>query len=149
LLAKGHALYLLGNDYRYSTATGLLKMSEISGKIRDILSVYYFVFESYFLTFSIKKALAIDFYDIKSNDIVSTVVDDVFFLLKKVLTRSITTQDIDTVCVVLNITYHSIEVDYLPGLKQKIIDLSSIASSFSKSDKLAFMVLNFLIFRSY
>ena len=108
--------------YKYSATTGLVVSSELQTRIRDLLSTYFITFESYFLTQSVRKALSIDTFDIKGDDIVSSCVEDIFFILKKVVLRSLHSQDTDIICVVLNLVSRAVELDYLrDGLQKRLL----------------------------
>ncbi len=47
--------------------------------------MYYIPLESFFLVQSVKKAIKIDSYDTKSEELTSSCLEDCFFLFKKVL----------------------------------------------------------------
>lgn len=132
------------NAYKYSPVTGLAKLSGTTARLRELLNQYYVPFETIFLQQSIQKALRIDSYDSKVQDEpISSCVEDVFFIAKRVLLRACATQNGDTLCAIMNYLGQSLETDYLRnGLLKRIQTGFSTSTLLERPDtKISYMVL--------
>lgn len=106
-----HPATLSSNESK--VASELPNDTILSLKIQDMMSTFYLPLESYSLSHSIRKALNIDSFDVQSEEMMSTCVEDVFFLLKKVLMRALRTKNLDTLCAMLNVAGKALEEEFL------------------------------------
>jgi hypothetical protein len=107
---------------RFMQTRGLLASTEMNTRLKELLSVFYLSFEAHFTVQSIRKALRIDKFD-ASEDLVSSSVEDSFFIFKKVTMRAILSYDTDLVCSVLNVLVGLIEAEYLKDLEKRVDSL--------------------------
>lgn len=88
---------------------------------------------------SILKAISLDTFD--AGQLCSSVVDDVFFIIRKSIRRSIGTQSIDGICAVINNAATSLDEDFVPALRTPLkngypsgyIDLAQAYNAFQTS----------------
>lgn len=96
-------------------------------------------FSRYFMEESILKAISLDTFD--AGQLCSSVVDDVFFIVRKTIRRAIETQSIDGICAVINNAASSLEEDFVGALKAPLksgypsgfIDLAQAYNAFQTS----------------
>lgn len=79
----------------------ILNNSDLSRKMQEILSTYL-LFERHFMEESVYKAIILDTHEVGQQ--CSSMVDDVFYILRKCIRRSLTTQSVNGVCAVINNT---------------------------------------------
>ncbi|XP_067617245.1 conserved oligomeric Golgi complex subunit 4 [Eurosta solidaginis] len=77
----------------------LLNNSDLSRQMQELLSTYI-LFERHFIEESIHKAIALDTFE--GGQQCSSMVDDVFYILRKCIRRSLTTQSVNGSCAVIN-----------------------------------------------
>jgi hypothetical protein len=107
---------------KYSPTTGMLKLSNLATRHRELMSLYYVPFESHFLLHSTRKALRMDSFDPDSEEKTSSCIEDAFFVFKKVVMRAIGTHYVDALCALLNVSVRAMETEYLKeGLQQKLV----------------------------
>lgn len=112
--------------------------SDLSRKMQELLGVYL-LFERYFMDESVLKAIALDSFE--QGQQCSSMVDDVFFIIRKSIRRSITTQSLDGICAVINNAAACFESDFLSALKSPLkcgypsgyIDLAQAYNAFQTS----------------
>ncbi|KAG2176632.1 hypothetical protein INT44_007296 [Umbelopsis vinacea] len=97
---------------------GLLVMSRLSKRVSDLLDSYL-IMEEYLVRRSVNMAMSIDEYDGAVGE-TSSCVDDVFFILKKVTRRCISTAHLDTVTSMINVLIKIIESEYIGFLQRKM-----------------------------
>lgn len=93
----------------------------------------------YFMEESVLKAISLDTFD--AGQLCSSVVDDVFFIIRKSIRRAIDTQSIDGICAVINNAATSLEQDYVSALRAPLksgypsgyIDLAQAYNAFQSS----------------
>ncbi|CEF61240.1 Conserved oligomeric Golgi complex subunit 4 [Strongyloides ratti] len=78
----------------------------------------YVLMEQYYMTESIKKAIEYD--NLEENCVVSSIVDDVFFIVRKSVRRSITSTSVDCICALLNNATTLLEIEYCEHLNKII-----------------------------
>ncbi|XP_055299578.1 conserved oligomeric Golgi complex subunit 4 [Sitodiplosis mosellana] len=116
----------------------IVSKSVLSVQMQELLGTYL-LFEGYFMEESILKAIALDTFE--PGQKCSNVVDDVFFIIRKSIRRSIETQSIDGVCAVINNAATSLEEDFVSALKTPLkngypsgyIDLAQAYNAFQTS----------------
>lgn len=118
----------------------LLKKSQLSTQMQELLSTYLLL-ERYFMEESVIKGIALDIYDAAQPSSSSSMVDDVFFIIRKCIRRSIGTQSIDGICAVINNGASCLEQEFLHALKTPLkagypsgyIDLAQAYNAFQSS----------------
>nr|CAG4641537.1 EOG090X02VY [Eurycercus lamellatus] len=88
----------------------LLSKSGISRAVQELLG-QYIMLERYFLSESVSKAVAMD-TTLDATSLTSSIVDDVFFLVKKSIRRSLSSCSVDSICAVINNACTLLEEDY-------------------------------------
>lgn len=92
----------------------MLQRSEMNRQMQELLSIYLLL-ERYFMEESVLKAIAMDNHE--AGQLTSSMVDDVFFIIRKCIRRSTNTQSLDGVCAVINNAAACFENDFLVALK--------------------------------
>lgn len=105
--------------------SGLLRASGLSRKVEEIVD-HYLVIEGFFLRRSVEKAMGIDEYD--SGSKTSSCVDDVFYILKKTISRAVHTSNVDCLAAMINFIKNTLEMDYISVFQK------NMASVFSSGD---------------
>lgn len=116
----------------------MIKKSQLSTQMQELLSTYL-LFERYFMEESVIKGIALDAYEV--GQLCSSMVDDVFFIVRKCIRRSIGTQSIDGICAVINNGASCLEQEFLNALKGPLkagypsgyIDLAQAYNAFQSS----------------
>lgn len=111
-------MVMKGKDSKYYGPNGLLLSSGLTKRVRELMNSYL-VIDEYLLKKSIDKAMKLDDYD-PSTAQTSTCVDDVFFILKTVIKRCITTYEPDVVAATVRTTLKTLEIAYLNQFQQKM-----------------------------
>ncbi|KAF9917094.1 Golgi transport complex subunit 4 [Lobosporangium transversale] len=91
--------------------SGLLRTSGLSRKVEEIVD-HYLAIEEFFLRRSVDKAMKIDEYTDYSSK-TSSCVDDVFYILKKTISRAVHTSNIDCLAAMINFIKNTLEMDYM------------------------------------
>lgn len=116
----------------------MIKNSELSHVMQEILGAYL-ALERYFLEESVIKALGMD--TLEHDEQTSSMVDNVFYIVKKCVRRSITSWSIDGVCAVVNLACGILEGEYSTRLKARLrqgypagyLDLAQAYNAFQTS----------------
>ena len=116
----------------------MITKSQLSTQMQDLLGTYL-LFERYFMEESVIKGIALDAYE--TGQLTSSMVDDIFFIVRKCIRRSIGTQSIDGICAVINNGAACLEQEFLNSLKSPLksgypsgyIDLAQAYSAFQSS----------------
>ncbi|KAI8138173.1 COG4 transport protein-domain-containing protein [Fennellomyces sp. T-0311] len=111
-------MIMQGKDKRYYGDNGLLASSGLAKRTKELMNSYL-VIDSYLLRRNIDKAMKLDDYDPSSSQ-TSTCVDDVFFILKKVVKRSISTCEPDVVVATVKAILKALDNSYLQVFQQKM-----------------------------
>lgn len=112
--------------------------SNLSREMQEMLGTYL-LFERYFMEQSVLKAITLDAFD--DGQKTSSVVDDVFFIIRKSIRRSIKTHSIDGICAVINNAATCLEEEFVASLKAPLkigypsgyIDLAQAYNAFQTS----------------
>ncbi|KAF9585781.1 Golgi transport complex subunit 4 [Lunasporangiospora selenospora] len=89
---------------------GLLRVSGLTGKVEEVMD-HYLIMEEFFLRRSVDKAMKINEYDYGSHT--SSCVDDVFYILKKTISRAVYTSNVDCLAAMINFIQRALEQDYI------------------------------------
>ncbi|EDW87946.1 conserved oligomeric Golgi complex subunit 4 [Drosophila yakuba] len=92
----------------------IMKNSDLRRQMQEILSTYLLL-ERYFMEESVLKAIGLDTYE--SGQQCSSMVDDIFFILRKSIRRALTTQSINGTCAVINNVAACLDGDFVSALK--------------------------------
>lgn len=103
-----------------SNVLSTLDTSDSQRAVEHMLRTYYEPLEAWYLRVSVEKAHRLDVPDLSSRPYLSSVVDDVFYLLKLVLHRAFSTGSLGTLQHVREATAAIIERDYLGVLQKKM-----------------------------
>lgn len=115
-----------------------IKKSMLSTQMQELLSTYL-LFERYFMEESVIKAIGFDSHE--PGQLCSSMVDDVFFIVRKCIRRSIGTQSVDGVCAVINNGGNCIEQELINAIRNTLkngyasgyIDLAQAYNAFQSS----------------
>ncbi|KAG0327438.1 Golgi transport complex subunit 4 [Dissophora globulifera] len=105
--------------------SGLLRVSGLSRKVEEIID-HYLAIEEFFLRRSVDKAMKIDEYDVGNKT--SSCVDDVFYILKKTISRAVYSSNVDCLAAMINFIKNTLEMDYISVFQK------SMAAVFSNGD---------------
>ncbi|XP_070505258.1 conserved oligomeric Golgi complex subunit 4 [Chironomus tepperi] len=116
----------------------VIKKSQLSNQMQEILSTYL-LFERYFMEESVIKAIGFDSHE--PGQLYSSMVDDVFFIVRKCIRRSIGAQSVDGVCAVINNGGACIEQELINAFRNALksgyhsgyIDLAQAYSAFQST----------------
>ncbi|GES75395.1 conserved oligomeric Golgi complex subunit 4-like [Rhizophagus clarus] len=93
--------------------------------------------KEYFLKKAIEKAMRIDKYEEGGTS--SSCVEDVFYILKECLTRTVMTSDMECLTSMVNLVNQSLKDDYLALFKERL--LTAFATAEPKDAKFGYMIL--------
>ena len=96
----------------------LISQSGLCTAMHDLLADYILL-EDYFMSRNIQKAMDGDSVS-APQQLTSMMLDDVFFLLKKCIQRSVNGQNVDGVCAVVNNACGILEQDFCGALQAQI-----------------------------
>lgn len=91
--------------------------SELARSMQELLGAYL-ALERYFLEESVNKAIGMDCLDQEQQT--SSMVDDVFFIVKKCVRRAISSWSIDGVCAVVNMACGNLEGEFTSRLRNRL-----------------------------
>ncbi|KAJ3304876.1 Golgi transport complex subunit 4 [Kappamyces sp. JEL0829] len=103
--------------------------TKLSEKIHTLVN-HFVILGDYFVQKSIVKAISLDTPD--PDSLTTSMVDDVFYLLKTTIQRGMATKDPDCFCALINSVARTLEEDYMALLLSK---LSSMFTSAATSDE--------------
>ncbi|KAI1712112.1 COG4 transport protein [Ditylenchus destructor] len=95
----------------------LLHRTSLSLKMQEILGKYVLM-EHYYMIESVKKAIEMD--DVEEGSLTSTLLDDVFFIVRKSIRRSISSASVDCVCAMLNNGVTLLEMEFIKHVNAPI-----------------------------
>ena len=113
-------------SFSFEAEVGNLDLERISFMIEECQKLLgnYVSLEDSFLSQSIKKAIALDSIA-DSSSLVSSVIDDISFVLHKCSMRSFASADVSTVCAVLNISCRLLQKLLISSFESKYNLLAS------------------------
>ncbi|KAF9170617.1 Golgi transport complex subunit 4 [Mortierella sp. AD010] len=116
--------------------SGLLRASGLSRKVEEIVD-HYLAIEEFFLRRSVEKAMSIDEYD--SGNKTSSCVDDVFYILKKTISRAVYSSNVDCLAAMINFIKNTLEMDYISVFQKSMAGVFS--SGDTKEGRFQYMLL--------
>lgn len=116
----------------------MIKKSDLSMQMQEMLGTYLLL-ERYFMEESVIKAIALEYHE--PGQLTSSMVDDVFFIVRKCIRRSINTQSMNGIYAVINNGATCLEQEFLKALKAPLkagypsgyIDLAQAYNAFQSS----------------
>ncbi|RIA99525.1 COG4 transport protein [Glomus cerebriforme] len=133
---NGSDVSLLEKDANKYDASVIIKTSGLSKQVKLLMNDFI-VMEEYFLRKSIEKAMKIDKYE--EGSATSSCVEDVFYILKECLTRTVTTSDMECLISMVNLVNQSLKDDYLAIFRERL--LTAFATAEPKDAKFGYMIL--------
>ncbi|KAL9930128.1 conserved oligomeric Golgi complex subunit 4 isoform 1-T1 [Glossina fuscipes fuscipes] len=95
----------------------LLGQCDLSRQMQELLAIYLLL-EKYFMEGSVIKAIALDAYE--NGQQCSSMVDDVFFVVRKSIRRALSSQSINGTCAVINNAASCLESDFVNALRSPL-----------------------------
>ncbi|KAM7353007.1 conserved oligomeric Golgi complex subunit 4 isoform 2-T2 [Cochliomyia hominivorax] len=95
----------------------VLNQSDLSRQTQELLGIYL-LFERFFMEESVIKAIALETYE--NGQLCSSMVDDVFFILRKSIRRSLSTQSLNGTCAVINNVATCLDSDFVNALRNPL-----------------------------
>ena len=95
----------------------VLNRSKLGMRMQEILGNYVMM-EQYYMQESVSKALEME--DSEENALTTSILDDVFFIVRKCIRRSITSSSVDCVCAMINNGMTLLETNYFDRLNTAI-----------------------------
>ncbi|XP_023251481.1 conserved oligomeric Golgi complex subunit 4 [Seriola lalandi dorsalis] len=95
----------------------LLKHCLLSTTMQELIG-YYIPMEEYYMRESVNKAVAMDSYE--KGQLTSSMVDDCFYIVKKCISRALSSSSIDCLCAMINHANSVLESDFREVLYNKL-----------------------------
>lgn len=92
----------------------LISKSQLNQQMQELLSTYL-LFERFFMEESVIKGIALESFE--DGQQTSSMIDDIFFIIRKSIRRSIGAQSVDGCCAVINNGAACLEQEFLNALK--------------------------------
>jgi len=104
-------------ESKTSSAKMILNNSKLCCSIQEQMGKYL-EFERYYMEESIKKAMMMDTIEGDGDELTSSMVDDVFFIIRKCVMRSLRSGSLDVLCAVINNVVNALESDMCTFFEQ-------------------------------
>uniref|UniRef100_A0A8C9CRK6 Conserved oligomeric Golgi complex subunit 4 n=1 Tax=Phocoena sinus TaxID=42100 RepID=A0A8C9CRK6_PHOSS len=95
----------------------LLNNCLLSCTMQELIGLYI-TMEEYFMRETVNKAVALDTYE--KGQLTSSMVDDVFYIVKKCVGRALSSSSIDCLCAMINLATTELESDFRDVLCNKL-----------------------------
>ncbi|XP_048828614.1 conserved oligomeric Golgi complex subunit 4 [Brienomyrus brachyistius] len=95
----------------------LLKHCLLSRNMQELIG-YYIPMEEYYMRETVNKAVAMDTYE--KGQLTSSMVDDSFYIVKKCISRALSSSSIDCLCAMINHATSVLETDFREVLYNKL-----------------------------
>uniref|UniRef100_A0A8D0BBN1 Conserved oligomeric Golgi complex subunit 4 n=1 Tax=Salvator merianae TaxID=96440 RepID=A0A8D0BBN1_SALMN len=95
----------------------LLNNCLLSCAMQELIG-YYITMEEYFMRETVNKAVAMDTYE--KGQLTSSMVDDVFYIVKKCIGRALSSSSIDCLCAMINHSITELESNFREVLCNKL-----------------------------
>ncbi|XP_053558246.1 conserved oligomeric Golgi complex subunit 4 isoform X2 [Bombina bombina] len=95
----------------------LLKLCLLSRSVQELIG-YYITMEEFYMRESVNKAVAMDTFE--RGQLTSSMVDDVFYIVKKCIGRALSSSSIDCLCAMINLSTTMLESDFREVLCNKL-----------------------------
>eukprot|EP00210_Caulerpa_lentillifera_P000479 g462.t1 len=105
-----------------SASLGTSRLSRLSKSVLEVqvreLTSFYVNLEEFYLEENVKKAIEID--KLLAGSLVSSMVDDVFFVFRKSASRAISSRSVPCACAILSLMNNLLSQNYTAALQQKL-----------------------------
>lgn len=105
----------------------VIEKSELCRTMQEVMG-HYVLMEEYFMRISVAKAESLDSIDEDLAQATSSMVDDVFFIIKKCLRRALSSGSADVTCAMLNHTSTILDEEYRDILKARLNNSAGFAA---------------------
>ncbi|CAL8243235.1 unnamed protein product [Lota lota] len=95
----------------------LLKHCLLSTTMQELIG-YYIPMEEYYMRESVNKAVAMDSHE--KGQLTSSMADDCFYIVKKCISRALSSANIDCLCAMINHSTSALESDFREVLYNKL-----------------------------
>ncbi|XP_021488211.1 conserved oligomeric Golgi complex subunit 4 [Meriones unguiculatus] len=95
----------------------LLNNCLLSCTMQELIG-FYITMEEYFMRETVNKAVALD--TCEKGQLTSSMVDDVFYIVKKCIGRALSSSNIDCLCAMINLATRELEADFRDVLCSKL-----------------------------
>ncbi|CAK5110546.1 unnamed protein product [Meloidogyne enterolobii] len=95
----------------------VLNRSGLNTRMQELLGNYVLM-EQYYMTNSVQKAISMD--TVEDGALTSSLLDDVFFIVRKCIRRSISSSSIDCICAMLNNGVTLLETEFFKCISAPI-----------------------------
>ncbi|KAL1007286.1 hypothetical protein UPYG_G00084550 [Umbra pygmaea] len=95
----------------------LLKHCKLSQLMQELIG-YYIPMEEYYMRETVSKAVAMDTYE--KGQLTSSMVDDCFYIVKKCISRALSSSSIDCLCAMINHSTSVLESDFREVVYNKL-----------------------------
>ncbi|KAE8609186.1 hypothetical protein XENTR_v10011735 [Xenopus tropicalis] len=95
----------------------LIKHCLLSCSVQELIG-YYITMEEFYMRESVNKAVAMD--TCERGQLISSMVDDVFYIVKKCIGRALSSSSIDCLCAMINLSTTMLESDFREVLCNKL-----------------------------
>ena len=95
---------------KQSEVDRMLALSDMAKYSQESLGDYI-ALEQYFMSENVKLAITLD--SVEQDQLTTSMLDDVFFIVKKCVGRAVSSQNVDCICAVLNNACTLLESDFL------------------------------------
>lgn len=106
----------------------VIKKSQLGTKVDELMQNVYVPLESWFLRCSIEKAHRIDTPDLTARPLTTPLLDDVFYLVRLVLARAVSTSNLDILSTMTRNVRYIIDEDFIQAIVRSL-DLVSRTNS--------------------
>ncbi|TPX54007.1 hypothetical protein PhCBS80983_g06083 [Powellomyces hirtus] len=120
---------------------GLVTVSKLDEVTQQLMSDYVSM-EEYFIRRSVEKAMSLDTHSGSIDEMTSTCVEDVFYVLKTCTRRALSTTDSNCISAIINGIGHILELDYINVFQTRLSTSFSLADTRGESkDKMGYMIM--------
>lgn len=107
---------------------GVIRKSQLGVRVDELMQSVYVPLESWFLRCSIEKAHRIDTPDLTARPLTTPLLDDVFYLVRLVLARAVSTSNLDILSTMSRNVRYIIDEDFIQAIVRSL-DLVSRTNS--------------------
>ncbi|UZJ54465.1 hypothetical protein CBS101457_003785 [Exobasidium rhododendri] len=108
------------NEIQGEASDNLLLHSQLDGKFVEMMQEVYIPLESWFLRCSIEKAHRMDTVDFSARPLMSSLLDDIFYLVRMVMARAISTASLEVLSSTSRNVRYIIDEDFVQALVRKM-----------------------------
>lgn len=116
------------DDQQKDLPLSVIKKSQLGVRMDELMQNVYIPLESWFLRCSIEKAHRIDTPDLTARPLITPLLDDVFYLVRLVLARAVSTSNLDVLSTMSRNVRYIIDEDFIQAIVRSL-DLVSRTNS--------------------